>query len=451
MLFSNILFIFRMSLVNSSGIRMIFRSFRYRNYKLFFAGQSISLIGTWMQRIAMPWLVYHITGSVLMLGVVSFTGQIPTFILAPFAGVLTDRMNKYHLLIASQVLAMLQAATLTALFYSDMLQMWHIISLSIVWGIFTAFDVPSRHSFVVEMVQDKEDLGNAIALNSLMFNSARLIGPSVAGILLAAAGEGICFLINAISYIFVIGSLLMMNVNKASPHRPDTDIFVELRNGLKYAWDFLPIRHVIVLLSIIGIMSMPYIVLMPVFAKEVLNGDSQTFGFLVGAGGFGALIGGIYLASKRTLLRIGRIIPYSAAVFGAGIIALSFSRSLYISLTLMVIAGMGIMLHTASCNTILQTITDDDKRGRIMSLYTMAIMGTAPFGSLLAGWLAKMIGTPYTILTGGIVCIAGALYFNRKLPELKDIARTVYMRMGVIPQVASGLQTASEPSMRKME
>lgn len=436
---------------NTSGLKVIFRSFRYRNYRLFFGGQSISLIGTWMQRIAMPWLVYHITGSALLLGIVSFAGQVPTFLLAPVAGVLTDRWNRYYVLIAAQVLAMIQAVVFTILFYAGVLQMWHIIILSIVWGIFNAFDVPSRHSFVVDMVQGREDLGNAIALNSLMFNGARLIGPSVAGIMLASAGEGICFLLNAVSYLFVIGSLLIMKVDKPEIHRSGNPITAELKEGFIYAFGFPPIKHIIILLAIVSIMSMPYVVLMPVFAKEILQGDSRTFGFLMGAAGFGALIGGIYLASKRTLLRLGSIIPFAAAVFGAGAIGLSFSKSLLLSLLLMVIAGLGLMLHTASSNTILQTITDDDKRGRIMSLYTMAIMGTAPFGSLIAGSLAKVIGTPNTILAGGIISIIGAFYFFRKLPELEVLVRPIYIRMGIIPEVATGLQTASEPSLESKE
>lgn len=436
---------------DSGRLKLIFRSFRYRNYRLFFIGQTISLTGTWMQRIAMPWLVYHLTGSAMLLGVVSFAGQIPTFLLAPVAGVLTDRLNRYHVLIASQILAMLQAVVLTVLFYADILEMWHIICLSIVWGIFNAFDVPSRHSFVVDMVHEKEDLGNAIALNSLMFNGARLIGPSFAGIMLATAGEGICFLLNAISYIFVIGSLLIMKVNKPVPRDKGTRITAELKEGFRYAFGFSPIKHIILLLSLVSIMSMPYVVLMPVFAKEILNGNSRTFGFLMGAAGLGALAGGLYLASRKTLLKLGSIIPYSAAIFGAGVIALSFSKSIWLSLIMMVFAGLGLMLNTASSNTILQTITDDDKRGRIMSLYTMAIIGTAPFGSLLAGWLAKVAGTPNTILAGGIICIAGAFYFLRKLPELKIIVHPIYVKMGIIPAVAAGLQTASEPSLEKKE
>ncbi|MFN8240404.1 MAG: MFS transporter [Bacteroidales bacterium] len=429
---------------STTRFRTIFRSLKYRNYRLFFAGQGISLIGTWMQRIAMPWLVYHLTGSALMLGIVSFAGQVPTFILAPFAGVLTDRWNRYHVLIAAQTLAMLQALAFTVLFYAGKLEMWHIMTLSVVWGIFNSFDVPSRQSFVIDLVEKKEDLGNAIALNSLMFNGARLIGPSVAGILLAFKGEGICFLLNTISYVFVIGSLLMMRVPKPAPRVSKTRMGEELKEGFRYAFGFPPIRHVILLLALVSLMSMPYSVLMPVFSKEVLHGDSTTFGFLTAAAGLGALASGLWLAARKSVLRLGRIIPAAAAIFGLGAAVLSLSRNIPLSMCLMVVAGAGIMMHTAASNTILQTIVDEDKRGRVMSFYTMAIMGTAPFGSLLAGALAKSIGTPMTILAGAMFCLAGAILFYLKLPELKNLVRPVYVRMGIIPEVASAIQSASD-------
>jgi MFS family permease len=429
---------------NGNRLQVIFRSFQYRNYRLFFGGQSISLIGTWMQRIAMPWLVYHITGSVFLLGVVGFAGQIPTFVLAPVAGVFTDRWNRYYVLIVSQVVAMIQAFVLTWLFYAGTIQVWHIVVLSVVLGIFNAFDVPSRQAFIVDLVERKEDLGNAIALNSLMFNGARLIGPSIAGVLLASAGEGICFLSNAISYLFVIGSLLFMKVPSRKKMKSNTHILQDMQEGFNYAFGFAPIKHLILLLALVGLMSMPYTVLMPVFAKEILHGGSHTFGFLMGAAGFGALLGGLYLASRKTILRLGRLVPVAAAVSGIGLIAFSLSRYFMLSMLMMVIAGLGMMLHTASSNTILQTIVEEDKRGRVMSFYTMAIMGTAPFGSLLAGALAKVIGTPNTILAGGIACIAGALLFFRKLPELKNIVRPVYVKMGIIPEIVTGIQTSDK-------
>jgi MFS family permease len=294
------------------------------------------------------------------------------------------------------------------------------------------------------MVEKKEDLGNAIALNSLMFNGARLIGPSIAGIMLASTSEGICFLLNAISYIFVIISLLMMRLHIKETQRKDERILNELSEGLRYAFGFAPIRHLLILLSISSLMGMSYSVLMPVFAKEILHGGSNTYGFLMGAAGFGALLGALFLASRESVLKLGRIVPASAILFGVGLIVLSFSRIFPLSLVLMLFIGLGMMMQTAASNTILQTITDDDKRGRVMSFYTMAIMGTAPFGSLMAGGLAKVIGTPWTIFTGGIACIIGALFFLRKLPELRIIVRPIYIKMEIIPEVAEGIQSASD-------
>jgi MFS family permease len=429
----------------SSRINTIFRSLHYRNYRLFFTGQSISLTGTWMQRIALPWLVYRMTGSEFLLGLVSFTGQIPTFLLAPFAGVITDKFSKYKVLLTTQVLSLVQASVLALLSLTGVIQIWQIVMLSVVLGCINAFDVPSRHSFVIEMVEKKEDFGNAIALNSMMFNGARLIGPSVAGLLLAATGEGICFLINAVSYVFVIGSLLKMQVSKKEFKKEPGNIFREMKEGFNYTFGFAPIKHLILLLGIVSLTGASYQLLMPVFAKDVLHGGSGTFGFLMGAAGFGALLGALFLASRETVIRLGRLIPAAAALFGSGLVILSFTGYFPLSLVLMVVAGLGLMLHTASSNTILQTITDDDKRGRVMSFYTMAIMGTAPFGSLIAGTLAKAIGTPLTMLSGGLCCIIGSFFFYRKLPGLKKIVRPVYVKMGLIPEVISGIQTASEP------
>ena len=434
----------KLNTIGSQGLKTIFRSLKYRNYRLFFSGQGISLIGTWMQRIAMPWLVYKLTGSVLLLGVVSFVGQLPTMVLAPIAGVLTDRMNRYHVMIGTQVLSMVQAGILTLLVYSGTIEIWHIILLSGILGCVNAFDVPARQSFVIELVEKKDDLGNAIALNSLMFNGARIIGPSVAGILLASVGEGMCFLLNSISYLFVIASLLFMKVKPFSPAKNNSRIFQDLKEGLQYTFGFPPLKHVILLLAVVNLMGMPFSVLMPVFAKEVLHGDSNTYGFLMGAAGLGALVGAIYMASRKEVIKLGRIIPVSTFIFGVGLILFSFSRIFYVSFFLMVITGLGMMLQTASSNTVLQTITDDDKRGRVMGFYTMAIMGTAPFSSLIAGGMAKIIGPSYTIFVGAICCIFGAVIFSRKLPELKRLARPVYVKRGIIPEVATGIQTAME-------
>jgi MFS family permease len=400
-----------------SGLKTIFRSFRYRNYRLFFGGQSISLVGTWIQRIATPWLVYDLTHSALLLGVVGFAGQIPTFLFTPFAGVLTDRWNRYYILIATQVLAMVQAMILAWLVLSGTIKVWHIIILSVFLGCVNAFDVPARQAFVVRMVERKEDLGNAIALNSTMFNCARLLGPSIAGILIAATGEGICFLLNAVSYLFVIWSLLLMKVQPVTKKAPVKPVFKELQEGFRYTFGYVPVRNIILLLALVSLVGMPYTVLMPVFAKVILAGDSHTFGFLMGAGGLGALAGALYLASRRGNAGLEKIIPRAACTFGFGLFAFSFSRFIGLSLVLMVVIGLGMMLQLASSNTVLQTIVDDDRRGRVMGFYALAILGISPFGSLLAGGAAKYIGAPMTLCLGGIVCMCGSLVFARKAPE----------------------------------
>ena len=427
-----------------SGLSIIFRSLKYSNFRLYFGGQSISLIGTWIQRVALPWLVYELTGSVVLLGIVGFASQIPSFLLTSFAGVIIDRQNRYRILMITQVLSMIQALLLAILFYSGLIEIWHIIALSVFLGCINAFDMPVRQSFLIEMVDRKEDLGNAIALNSTMVNGARLIGPSVAGLLIATSGEGICFLINGVSYLLVIASLLRMKITPRKITRKDTNVLSELKEGFAYTFGFAPISAVILLLGLVSLMGMSYSVLLPVFAREILQGGSHTFGFLMGASGLGALTGALYLATRKSVLEIGRIIPFSAILFGIGLIAFSMSRSLMLSLPLMMLAGLGMMLQMASTNTIIQTIVDDDKRGRVMSFYTMAFMGTAPFGSLLAGWLAKGIGAPSTLVIGGISCIAGAIVFAWKLPTLKKAVRPIYIRLGIINEVVAGIQSATD-------
>lgn len=417
-----------------TGLKNIFRSLQYRNYRLFFGGQSISLIGTWIQQIAMVWLVYSLTGSTFLLGLVGFVGQIPTFLLAPFAGVLTDRWSRYHILIVTQILAMIQALILAFLFFIGTIEVWHIMFLSVLLGCINAFDIPARQSFIVEMVEKKEDLGNAIALNSSMFNGARLLGPSIAGVLIASTGEGICFLLNGLSYLFVIVSLLLMKVKSKKREIQNPDVLKEIKEGFSYTFGFAPIKSILLLVGLISLVGMPYTILMPVFAKEIFHGGPYTFGFLMGASGVGALMGAIYLASRRSVLGLEKIIPLSAGIFGIGLVTFSLSRLFLLSLVLMVITGLGMILQMASSNTILQTIVDDDKRGRVMSFYTMAFMGTAPFGSLLAGGLASFLGSPNTLIIGGILCVLGALIFVTKLTELKKLVHPIYVRLGIISE-----------------
>jgi MFS family permease len=436
----------KLSSVGSKRFKNIFRSLKYSNYRLFFGGQSLSLIGTWIQRIALPWLVYSLTGSVFLLGVVGFAGQIPTFILAPFAGVWTDRWNRYHILIVTQILAMIQALSLTFLYFTGIIDIWHIIMFAIFLGFINAFDMPARQAFVVEMVENREDLGNAIALNSSMVNSARLLGPSIAGVLIAVTNEGFCFLFNGLSYLFVIVSLMLMKINPREIRIQDAHVFQGLKEGFSYAFGSAPIRAIILLLGVVSLMGIPYMVLMPAFAKEILHGSSYTYGFLMGASGVGSLIGALYLASRNTVLGLGKIIPISAAIFGLGLIAFSLSRFFLLSFALMLITGFGMIMQMASSNTIIQTIVDDDKRGRVMSFYMMAFVGTAPFGSLLAGALASSIGAPNTLIIGGVACILGAIAFARKLPELRKLVHPIYVKLGITPET-SGIQTATELSI----
>lgn len=415
----------------SNSVKTIFRSLKYRNFRLFFSGQSISLIGTWIQRIAMPWLVYDLTNSVVLLGIVGFAGQIPTFLLAPFAGVIVDRKNRYKILIATQILAMIQALMLATLVYTGQIQVWHLVALSIMLGLINAFDMPSRQSFMIELVEKKDDLGNAIALNSTMVNGARLLGPSIAGVLISLAGEGTCFLINGLSYIVVISTLLFMRINLKPKMKKSSKVISELKEGFRYTFGFKPVRFVILLLALVSLMGIPFSVLMPVYAKEILHGDSHTFGFLMGASGLGALSGALYLASRKNAAGLERIIPVSAVVFGSGLIFLSLAKVFWLASLVMIITGAGMMMVMASSNTVIQTIIDDNKRGRVMSIYSMAFMGTAPFGSLMAGSLAKAIGTPMTLEIGGLSCIIGAIFYLRKIPELQKHIQPVYEKLGI--------------------
>lgn len=435
---------FKNRIISLLGLNAIVRSLHYRNYRLFFYGQTISLIGTWIQRIAVPWLVYRITGSVFLLGLVGFAGQIPTFLISPFAGVLIDRWNRHKILVITQTLALIQALVLALLFYEKSISVWHIAILSVFLGIINAFDMPARQSFVVDMIEKKEDLGNAIALNSSMVNSARLIGPSIAGILISLTGEGMCFLINGISYIFVIAFLLMMKITPREAKPQNRNVMQNMKEGFRYTFGFIPIRYIILLLALVSLMGMPYTVLMPVFAKTILHGGPHTFGFMMGATGIGALIGAFYMASRKNVAGLEKFIPWFAAIFGFGLITFSLSHNFILSLGLLLITGFGMLMQMTSSNTILQTIVDDDKRGRVMSFYTMAFMGTAPFGSLLAGSLASKVGAPNTLLIGGVACIVGGLIFMRKLPEIKKSIHPIYIRLGILPEVATGIQSTTE-------
>jgi MFS family permease len=421
----------------------IFRALKYPNYRLYFMGQGVSLVGSWMQAMAMSWLVYRLTHSVFLLGVIAFSSQIPAFFLAPVSGILADRHDKRRLMMTIQTLFMVQAAILTALVLCRIVAVWHLIGLGVFMGLVNALDMPVRQSFVAELVPDPEDLGNAIALNSMMFNSARLIGPSVAGILISGIGEGFCFLLNTASYLAVLFALALM---KLGPHRAlaeRTRLKEEMGTGIRYVFGFHPIRNIILLISLVSLMGMSFHVLMPVFAKEILSGGPHTLGFLMGALGVGAIGGAFYLASRKTVWGLEKNIPAAAFLFGSGLIGVSLSRNLAVSLLLMVITGFGMMVFMISSNTLLQNISDDDKRGKVMSFYTMAFMGMTPIGSLLSGTLASSIGTPVTVAAGGSACMIGAFVFNRKLDELRRKIHPIFIKKGILPEVVMGMESAA--------
>ncbi len=390
--------------IETAGMSHAWRALRHRNFRLFFGGQTISLIGTWMTRIATAWLVYRLTHSALLLGTVSFAGQIPTFLVAPFAGVWIDRLDRRQVLVWTQTLAMVQSFALAGLTFSGLITIHWILFLSVMQGIVNAFDMPGRQSFMVQMVEDRADLGNAIAINSSMVNVARLIGPSLAGILIAVSSEAWCFLIDGISYIAVIASLLMMHVHAPAIMRKATSTFHEMKEGWSYVSGFLPIRTILMLFAVVSLMGMPFVVLMPVFAATVLHGGPHTLGFLMGAMGVGALASALSLAARRNVRGLIRMIPVAAAVFGLGLIGFGLSSTFWLSMAMVLVAGAGMMQGMAASNTIIQTLVDEDKRGRVMSYYTMAFMGMAPFGSLLAGTMAHAIpSTPVWIVTGMVL------------------------------------------------
>lgn len=409
-----------------------FRSLKHGNYRLFFAGQGISLIGTWMQQMAMSWLVYRMTHSALLLGIVGFSGMIPSFLLAPFAGVLADRWNKRRVLVITQTLSMLQAFALAALVLTKTVSIWHIISLSIFLGCVNAFDIITRQAFVPDMLEKKEDLGNAIALNSSLFNAARLIGPAFAGVLIALVGEGMCFLLNGISYLAVIAALLLMKIEGMTESTGGKGFMSEIGQGFLYVSGFSPIKSILLLIALISFTSVPSQVLMPMFAGSILHGGPHTLGFLMAASGLGALGGAIFLASRKGALRLGKTTPVAGAVFGFGLMAFSDSHFLWLSLFLMSVTGFGIMVQMASSNMVLQHIVEDGKRGRVMGFFAMAIMGTAPFGSLLAGALAGRIGAPATLFLCGASCVLGSLVFSTRLPSLQKELAPIYIQKEII-------------------
>lgn len=408
------------------------RALRSKNYRLFFAGQGISLIGSWMTQVATIWLVYNLSQSPWILGLVGFASQIPTLILLPFAGVLIDRWNRHRVLIATQILAMIQSLTLAFLALTGIINIWQIIVLSLCQGAINAFDAPARQAFVPELVEKKEDLAQAIAINASMFNGSRLIGPAIAGLLIATVGPSYCFLIDGLSYIAVIAGLLAMQLKPRKIAETNIKPLQRLKEGFVYSFGFPPIRAILMLLALVSFAGMSHTVLVPIFATKILHGGPETLGFLMAASGIGAFAAAIYLTTRKTVVGIGKIIAISPAIMGLGLIGFALSKILWLSLIMQLFVGIGFILQFAAGNTFLQTIVEDEKRGRVMSIYTMAFFGITPFGNLLAGGLANYIGAPNTVIIGGIICILGSAVFTKQLPALQHLIRPIYQKMGLI-------------------
>jgi len=412
------------------------RALRHRNFQLFFCGQSISVVGNWMTRLATTWLVYHLTHSALLLGVVSFAGQIVSFALGPFAGVWVERLNRRKLLVGTQAAAAFQSLALAALTLAHVITLWEIIALTALQGVINAFDMPGRQSFLVQMVTDRtgvdrNDLSNAIAINSSMANGARLVGPAIAGLVVAAFGEGWCFLFDGVSYFAVIASLLLMRIEARESLRHKASMLEQMREGWDYVRAFRPIRTILLLFSLISLMGYSYAVLLPIFAAQVLHGGATTLGWLTGASGVGALVSALSLALRKSVVGLTRMVQIAAAMLGVALILFGLSHVLWLSLVLMVFVGFGLMQTASASNTIIQSLVTEDKRARVMSYYTMAFFGAAPFGSLLAGVLAERIGAPHTVFVTGAFCVAGSLWFSIELPKVSAVMRPIYERMGL--------------------
>jgi len=400
-----------------SRLRGLARSFRHRDYRLFFGGQFISLVGTWMQQTAQSWLVYRLTGSSLSLGLVGFAGQFPVFVLAIFGGVMADRLSRRSVLIGTQAAALVQAALLAWLTLAGHIQVWQVMVLAVFLGVVNAVDMPTRQSFIVELV-GKEDLHNAIALNSSMFNSARILGPSVAGVMLAAVGEGWCFSLNALSFLAVIVCLLRMGAPAKPAVRSNASLREHLREGFAYAWRTREVRTILLLLGVSSIIGMSYVVLMPVFAEEILHSGPRGLGLLMAATGCGSLCGALLLASRRESRGIGRFAYFGMLAFGASLVLFAQSPSFWLSACLLLPVGFSMIVSMAAANTMLQTLCPDELRGRVMALYSMVFMGMAPIGALLSGSLAHMFGAKATVTAGGVACVLVLGLFGRKLLRL---------------------------------
>lgn len=428
---------------NRIGLRTTLRALRHRNFQLFFGGQLISLIGTWMQNIAQDWLVYRFTGSSLLLGTVAFVSQIPIFLLAPVAGIVADRYNRHRIVIATQSASMVLALTLATLTLTGRIRIWEIMVLASLLGVVNAFDIPARQAFLIDMV-GRDDLLNAIALNSSMFNSARIIGPAIAGILVASVGEGWCFFANGISYIAVIIGLLMMRLTRRGELQKKGSALENMVEGFRFARHTAPVRALLMLIGVVSLAAMPYTVLMPIFAGRILHGGARQLGLLMGATGVGALLGALTLASKTSTSGLGRWVWMAATGFGMSLILFTMSRHLWLSMALLVPTGFGMMVQMGATNTLLQVMVPDRLRGRVMSLYSMMFIGMGPIGALIGGAVAARIGAPWTVAIGGVTCLVGGAIFARRLPAMRGVARQLILAQGM----GAGEPPASLPVSR---
>jgi MFS family permease len=419
------------TLPGQSRLPVAFRSLKHRNFRLFFGGQLISLVGTWMQTIAEAWLIYRLTGSSVLLGLLGFVSQIPIFLLSPIGGLAADRWPRQRVVIATQIASMMLGFTLAALTLTGHIRVWEIIVLATMLGVVNAFDVPARQSFLIEMV-GREDLLNAIALNSAMFNGARVAGPAVAGLLVAHIGEGWCFFLNGVSYIAVLAGLLMMRIEISQVVHDGNSPIEKLREGLRFVRRAKPIRTLLLLLGLVSFTALPFSVLVPIFADRILHGGASAYGNLMGAVGLGAMCGAFTLAMRQELRGLGNVVAYSAIGLGVSLILFGASRWYWASLAALTLAGFAMMLQFTSTNTLIQAMVPDQLRGRVMSLYSMMFLGMSPLGSLVAGAIAQHIGAPITVALGGLASLAGAAVFARTWPSMRAPARELVAAQGMM-------------------
>jgi MFS family permease len=408
------------------------RAFRHRNYRLFFGGQSLAVLGNWIQFLAMNWLVYRLTGSAWLLGVTGFASQVAILVLAPFGGLWADRFDRRKLLLWTQAAAMVPGFVLAALAWADAVEIWHVVVMACLFGIIMAIDVPARQSFTPEMVPARDDLPSAIAFNAVIQNGGRMLGPTIAGLLIAASSEAVCFLVNGLSKIAAVATLMMMVIAPRARLRPPSSIWAALREGVAYTWNSVPLRLLFPVVAMVSFMASPYQTLMPIFAAEVFGGGPETLGFLIGAAGAGGIAGMLVLASRKDVRGLMNWVAASAGVAGAALVVFAYSTSLALSLAMMAVVGLTALTVAMGVSTIVQTVVEDRMRGRVLGLFVVAFLGMFPLGSLAAGAAATWIGATHTLAAGGVACVCTGLWMWRRLPELRRHIRPIYVKLGII-------------------